>query len=665
LALLMVTPAAAAEGRKAPPIASDAKAKRGKPKPKPRAKGSKPGTPSNSVRRMLTGDRPEHSRRKAKESPELKAMRELDHELFPPVRAPASAPWGRALELPQKGPRVNASGLPKPSGAAAAQPAAPKEDLSWVSKLAKPDFPVRFEPSVVRYLRYYRDNPRGQRLVKAWLKRSGRYAGQIKKLLRHYKMPEDLLWLALVESGFDSTIHSHAGAAGLWQFMPATGRIYGLTVTRSVDERLDPERSTHAALKHLKDLYTRFGTWELAFAAYNMGYGGLLASIRRFNTNDYWELRRLEAGLPYESALYVPKIMAIAIVANNCKVFGCETVDRDAPQAFGDDGVDAVSVAPGVTLDDLADASGVDAAKIAALNPQLIRNRLPPTEHATLKQKSWTIYVPKGKGAKTAEEIPATGRTRKVATHTVRWGEPLEVLAAAFGTSKGYLQELNDLYPHESPRPGTVVLVPAGRTAKGATDVAGVTKPVAVVPQQPFGYAQRRRVFIEPVFGDTVEDIARVAEVTPVEIRRWNHLSSRAKLQERMLLQLFVAEDHHPTTALFYERENVELVTVESQRFFDHVVGSNGRARVEIVCAQGDTWRKLSKRFGISLGSLERINHRSRSSSLKAGDTVVVYAKRTKLETLRKQGAFGPVETDEVRASATGTASSPAGAPVD
>jgi len=636
--MLCLAPASAwaADGPLRDPIGDQAKAKRGKRKPKPRVKGSKPGKPNESVRRILTGDRPEHSTAEPRESAELKAMRELDAELFPPIPAPASAPWAEALELPKDGPEVDASGMPRAAGRKAADEAGNDEDLSWLAKLKKPDFPVRFEPSVVRYLRYYRDKPRGQRLIKAWVKKSGRYRTAIRKLLNEYKMPEDVLWLALVESAFDSTIHSHAGAAGLWQFMPATGRIYGLTVTRSVDERLDPERATHAALRHLKDLHKRFGTWELAFAAYNMGYGGLLASIRRFNTNDYWELRRLEAGLPYETALYVPKIMAIAIAAKNCDVFGCDKVTLDPPEPFGDEGEDTVSAAPGVTLEDLADATGTDEAKLAELNPHLIGSRLPPVEHSTLPRKSWTLYVPEGKGAKAADEIPATGARRNLAIHRVRWGETLEALAIAVGTSAGYLQDINDLYPHESPRPGKTVFIPAGRTPKQAKAIAAELEPTAVVPAHAFAYADRRRVFYEPVFGDELEDVARMAKVSPAEIRRWNHLDARAKLQHGMLLQLHVPKGHHPSDALLYEAEDVEVLTVESDRFFEHVVGGRGRQRIEVVCGEGDTWRSIGKKYGVSLGTLERINHRSRRSHLEPGDRVVVYAERDRLHSLKE-----------------------------
>jgi membrane-bound lytic murein transglycosylase D len=603
-----------------------------KAKPKPREKGSAPGKPDDAVRRILTGEHPEQSSAEPRESPELATMRALDRELFPPTQAPPGSPWDTVLVLPKNGPSIDASGVPKsPPSAPKAEASREQQDLSWLTKLKKPDIPVRYEPSVVRYLLHYKNDERGQRLLQAYVRKSGRYRTKIAAALKKRNLPEDLLWLAMVESSYDATIHSHAGAAGLWQFMPATGRIYGLTVNRRVDERLDPERSTEAALQHLSDLHKRFGNWELAFAAYNMGYGGLLASVRRFNTNDYWELRRLEAGLPYETALYVPKIMALAIAAKNCDVFACDAVTPEAPLPFGDEGADAVSVAPGVTLDEVAEAIGEKPEVVASLNPHVIGSRMPPLEQASTARTAWTVYVPRGKRDKAAEALPAIAARRKLGTHQVRWGEPIGVVAASFATSVGYLEALNDLHPHESPRPGTTIFVPPGRKPRPFAEVARALGPVAVVPDHGFSYADRRRVFFEPIFGDTLADVARICGVSAGEVSRWNHLDPAASLQEGMRLQLFLPNDRRPDGVVLFEEGSVQVVTVESQAFFDHAVGGRGRERIVVTASEGDTWTSIGKRYGVSLGELERINHKSRRSKLEPGDKVVVYAKRAEV----------------------------------
>jgi membrane-bound lytic murein transglycosylase D len=410
------------------PTAAPAAARpKGKGRPAARLPGSQPGVSDEAARRAVAGAPPEPV---PVESPELKAMRALDELLFPRAKAqPHEAPWITSLTLPHQGPRADASGVPVAGLPAASQAEETIEDLSWLSALRLPDLPVRWEPPVVRYLEYYKNHPEGRQMVSRWIERSGKYRDAIVRLLREYGMPEDVLWLALVESAFNPEAYSHAGAAGMWQFMPATGRIYGLTVNRVVDERLDPERSTHAALRHLQDLHQRFGSWELAFAAYNMGYGGVLATIRKYNTNDYWELRRLESALPYETALYVPKIVAMAVVARNCDVFGCDSVEPDAPEKF-----DVVSVAPGITLDALGEAAGESRDTMAKLNPQLRGSRTPPLEQAASQRDAWSMYVPRGKGSLTRARLPSTAAAGPpVATHRVRWGEGSDDIARLYG----------------------------------------------------------------------------------------------------------------------------------------------------------------------------------------------------------------------------------------
>lgn len=563
--------------------------------------------------------------------------------LFSP--APNSgSPWPAEdpPRLDRNAPLLVATGLPPQAPLPALLAPPPAHDLTWLRSLQLPDIPVRWDVRVIRYLEFYKTNPRGRSMAAGWVKKSGRYGAFVRRTLREQGVPEDVLWLALVESGFDPTIHSPVGAAGLWQFMPEGARIYGLNVERWVDERLDPERSTIAAARYLSDLHRRFGNWELAFAAYNMGYGGLLAAIRKYGTNDFWELGRLEAGLPLETALYVPKILAMAIVAKNCAVFGCDGVELDSAVTF-----DKITVGAGVSLRTVANAAGADPDAVATLNPQYLIGRTPPLPPGTEGNATHVVRVPAGTGPTAAKSVTTlVQREDKLDRHVVRWGESLEDIATTLRTTRSSILSLNGFRSGEQVRPGTVLLVPARTAAVTSPAETAQVKPVVVVPAEKFVYPDRRRIFYRIVAGDTPREIASALSVVLGDLCRWNAIDTSAALHEGMTLQAFVPKAAILKHALVTEEDNARVLAVGSTEFFEHFESLKGRKRIEIVAADGDSWRGLSKRYGLSLGMLERINHRSRSSALATGEKVVVYVGASKPTT--PKAAPLPAEADPI-----------------
>jgi membrane-bound lytic murein transglycosylase D len=438
------------------------------------------------------------------------------------------------------------------------------------------------------------------------LKRSGRYEARMLEILKARKLPEDLVYLSLVESGMNPRITSHAGAAGLWQFMPKAAEAYGLRMDKYVDERLDPQRSTEAAARFLEDLHTRFGRWELAMAAYNMGHGGLLTSIRKYNTNDFWELSQLEAGVPFETALYVPKIVAIAFVARNRELFGCADLQLDPAEKF-DVSAAPPARAPGKLESVAAPKSTVLAAKVPATAALA-----PPVEVAPVD----------------------------VEKRTLRWGESLEYVAATIGTTESRLRALNGLTNPVPPRPGTTILVPKSNTRPAVLD-----QPVAVIPARTSTITGKKRVFYEVVWGDELSDVARALGVTADDLCHWNNLDASANLHGKMVLQAFVPADRSLSDVRTIASDEARVLVVGSPEFFEHFESKNGRVRSTITVQSGDTMQSLAKKFGLSVGMMERINHRSRDGELKSGETLVVYA--------RKAAGSSPAAT------------SPAKAPVD
>ena len=297
--------------------------------------------------------------------------------------------------------------------------------------------------------------------MSGWVRRAGRYRELFEKVLVREGLPKDLLYVAMVESGFDTGARSRVGAGGIWQFMPGAARAYGLEVSYWVDARRDPQRAVDAAARYLKDLYVRFGSWYLVFAAYNAGYGSVLRSITSYNTNDYWELTRHEAGLPWESTLYVPKILAAAIVGHNLAAFGFADVTADAPFAY-----EQVDVPPGTALATVARAAGTKPEVIEALNPDLIRGRTPP-DRSTV-----TVRLPPGTASTYAASFDKMRDGDKVDTVVLRFGETLDDVARAHGTTAKQLRRLNGVKDSIELRGGTAIVVPRRATAKndGKTD---------------------------------------------------------------------------------------------------------------------------------------------------------------------------------------------------
>ncbi len=359
-----------------------------------------------SIRRAIAGGRPTDDPWSGAETEELRALRDAERDAFAPA-APAigsAGPPELPALLPREGaPTVIASGVP-PTEATLSVAADPAHDLSWLGALEMPDIPVRWDARVVQYLEFFRDDPRGHAMFANLFRHSGRFRDLMRGELRQKTLPEDLVWVAMIESGFDPSARSASGACGLWQFMPETGKIYGLTVDRWLDQRYNPELATAAAADLLGDLHRRFGTWELALAAYNMGYAGVSAIVRRYNTNDFWSLARTEGTLPWQTTLYVPKILAAAVVAHNLGAFGFGELTVDPPLA-----ADRVEVPAGLPLAVVAQNAGCELKEVETLNPELRAGRTPP---ALDGDGPYTVKVPTGRGGALARAMARPRRAQ-------------------------------------------------------------------------------------------------------------------------------------------------------------------------------------------------------------------------------------------------------------
>ena len=282
-------------------------------------------------------------------------------------------------------------------------------DTSVVRSLVLPDLRVPVTRRTMRYVRLFTKTESGRQAFLARYRRAGAYREIVERALRDVGLPEDLEWVAAIESGFDPRAMSPKGAAGLWQFMPETGATYGLYQSPYVDERMNPVSSSRAAVSHLRDLYERFGRWDLALAAYNMGYAGVLGAIERYLASPAAQGRRPSAPvelselaeakvIPEETANYVPQIFAFAIVAANRSRFGLDVASLAPAQPLD---LGEISVPEGTRLRTLARAAGMSTSTLRDYNPHLLRDRTPPTGG------DFIVYVPAERVQRTLVSFPA------------------------------------------------------------------------------------------------------------------------------------------------------------------------------------------------------------------------------------------------------------------
>jgi len=281
--------------------------------------------------------------------------------------------------------------------------------------------------------------------------RSGRYREQFAKTMRDAGMPEDLAWLPLIESGFKAKALSRARALGLWQFIPSTGYKFGLKRNDWVDERLDPEKSTMAAIAYMKELHQIFGDWATVLAAYNCGEGNVLRVIRQQKINyldNFWDLYE---RLPRETARYYPRFLAVLAIVKDPAKYGFTLGETDKPMLY-----ETVTIERPVHLQKLAEKAGCDFEDLAALNPEL--------RHAATPGTPYDLKVPPGSREivlAAAASLPKWSPPKSTyVVHRVRSGETLSTIAVRYRTSIGRIMDANNLRSGRMIRAGQKLKIP-------------------------------------------------------------------------------------------------------------------------------------------------------------------------------------------------------------
>ncbi len=313
------------------------------------------------------------------------------------------------------------------------------------------DIPIVFNDAVKYYIHFFTVDKR--KVFANWLKRARWYVPIITEILRKNGMPEDLVYLAMIESGFNPKAYSTAKACGPWQFIYETGGRYGLRVNYWIDERRDPEKSTVAAAKYLRDLFNQFGHWYLAAAGYNAGEGRVERAILKHNTNDFWDLHKYNA-LPKETRNYIPQLIAAAIIAKDPVKYGFGSITFDRPIQFVD-----IAVPPATPLTAIAKASSLDLISVKSYNPELVRGITPPGN------SDYEIKLPYPINTLQFSERLETAlegerKIKSVVSHKVKRSDTLEKIAKKYGVKSEDIHLVNSCEDELRIKPGMVIAIP-------------------------------------------------------------------------------------------------------------------------------------------------------------------------------------------------------------
>lgn len=445
------------------------------------------------------------------------------------------------------------------------------------------DLPLTMNDAVAGYINYF--STRGRGVLERALTRAGMYNDMIRRVLKEEGVPQDLIFLAEAESGFHPQALSRVGARGLWQFMYSRAAGYGLKRNWWEDERQDPEKSTRAAARHLRDLYKEFGDWYLAMAAYNSGPLTVQQAVQRTGYADFWELYRRNV-LPAETRNYVPIIIAVAIMAKNPAQYGLNEIVPDKPIP-----TDTVTIDYPVDLRLVAECVDSSVTTLQELNPSLLRMTTP-------REGTFDLHLPAGTTEKFQTAIAAIPRDKRVwwRYHNVSEGETLAGVARQYHTTARAIAEANNLGNKELDA-GSKLIIPvaAGRYVEAVAYSRRITR-----------YRVRR--------GDTLTSVAEDFGVPVIRIRRWNP-RVRGQLRAGMVLYL-----HRPLAPGEHE-----VSSHRSSKYHrsSKLRASTGNTKVLHKVRRGETLYSIASQYNTTVAALRRSNGRV-AANLRAGDVLVI-----------------------------------------
>jgi membrane-bound lytic murein transglycosylase D len=465
------------------------------------------------------------------------------------------------------------------------------------------DFPVVKNDKVLYYVDYF-SGP-AQKVFKRWLERSARYLPMMQKTFAEEGLPQDLVYLAMIESGFNNRAYSWAHAAGPWQFIEGTGRLYGLDNDWWRDERRDPVKATRAAARHLKDLYNCFeGDWYLAVAAYNAGSGKIGRAVEMYGTRDFWQLSH-GSYLQPETKNYLPKLLAALLIAKEPGKYGFTELDYLPPFDF-----ETVTVPTTTDLEIIADLSGSSYDDIKNLNPELKRWCTPPGV------KNYEVRIPSGNRTAFVEKYALLPESRRASYqhHKIKSGDTLLGLARRYGIRVADIVSLNKISNPRSLRVGTDLILPL---QKGGSRLA--------VADLGDDYQRSRRPAPKSYkvrSGDNLWKIAKRFGVSEKQLKEWNRLGSKSLLRPGQTLVVSAGSGRQAVAV----KQGDAKKTGAKKNDVKKTVAKKSAAPQKIVykVQPGDTLFGIGRQFNVAARQIRDWNNLSENHILQPGDRLTL-----------------------------------------